>query len=195
MALAKNVIAEWLKTTFTIPDKYAKREEYALFWVEDGDESNITKSSIELIGKRIEDLSLTYNSDEQSGKDVTGEAYYDVTGYDTESSITPLLITGKSRYSAHMNALHIAQATLDELDNLYLFVHHYMEDSDGKSMAYLQWGTANMDDVGAGLNGVQVNHTIHFKGQRIYGIFDKDTGKFTEEDPTASSGGGGGGTP
>ena len=58
--------------TWTYAEGEAKRKDFMVFWVMDGNASTIKKDTIEIIGKGVEDMPISMNPETEESQDVLG---------------------------------------------------------------------------------------------------------------------------
>ena len=159
----------------------AKRKDFMVFWIKDGDVSSITKESIEIIGKGIEDMPISMNAETEESQDVLGNNNYAITGYAESMEVDPLNVSGESEYSQKIDQLMEDRATLSELELHYLCVKRYKTNEAGAMRAWVQKGVVELGDFAGGLQGVSATHTVHYVGDRTYGVVDPTTMAFTPD--------------
>jgi len=165
----------------------AKRKDFAVFWVKDQDAS-IIKSNLMIIGRGVEDMAISANPETSEKMDVLGNNNFDITGYKKSMSVDPVKISGDDEYSQLIDELDEADATLSDLYQTYLCVKKYKKDDTGNFRAWTQQGVIEMGDFAAGLEGVSTTHTVHYVGERVYGVVHPTTLKFTPDDITYEEG-------
>lgn len=167
--------------TWTYLPGEAKRKDFMVFWITDGDVENISKSSVEIIGKGVEDMPISMNPETEESQDVLGNNNYAITGYAESMSVDPLNVSGESKYSQKIDELVEKRATLSELELMYLCVKRYKVDGGGNMRAWIQKGVVELGDFAPGLKGVSGNHTIHYVGDRTLGAVNPNTMAFTAD--------------
>lgn len=173
--------------TWTYKTGEAKRKDFSVFWITDGDVDNITKSNLEIIGKGVEDMPISMNPETEENQDVIGNNNYAITGYAESMSVDPLNVSGESKYSQKIDELVEQRATLSDLELMYLCVKRYKVDGDGNMRAWVQKGVVELGDFAPGLKGVSGNHTIHYVGDRTLGAVNPTTMAFTEDGASSLS--------
>lgn len=167
--------------TWTYLPGEAKRKDFMVFWITDGDVKNISKSSVEIIGKGVEDMPISMNPETEESQDVLGNNNYAITGYAESMSVDPLNVSGESKYAQKIDELMEERATLSELELMYLCVKRYKVDGEGNMRAWIQKGVVELGDFAPGLKGVSGNHTIHYVGDRTLGVVNPNTMAFTAD--------------
>ena len=167
--------------TWTYAEGEAKRKDFMVFWVTDGNASTIKKDTIEIIGKGVEDMPISMNPETEESQDVLGNNNYDITGYAESMTVDPTNISGENKYSQKIDTLMEERATLSDLRLKYLCVKRYKTDSTGKMRAWVQDGVVELGDFAGGLKGVSATHTVHYVGDRTLGAVDPSTMTFTAD--------------
>lgn len=168
-------------TTWTYANGEAKRRDFMVFWVTNNSTENIAKANLEIIGKGIDDMPISQGATTEESDDVLGNHNFSVTNYSPSMTVDPLKVSSESKYSQKLDDLIETQATLDELEQLYLCVKRYKTDSDGNMRAWIQRGVIEPTDFASGLDGVSGSHTVHFVGDRIFGSVNPATMAFTAD--------------
>lgn len=166
---------------WTYTDGEAKRKDFMVFWIIDGNTSNITKDKLEIIGKGVDDMPISMNPETEEGQDVLGNNNYDITGYAESMTVDPLNVSGASKYAQKIDTLMEERATLSDLRLKYLCVKRYKKDSSGKMRAWIQEGVVELGDFAGGLKGVSTTHTVHYVGDRTLGAVNPSTMAFTAD--------------
>ena len=174
-------MAEW-----TFASGEAKRKDFMVFWVKDGKVSSVTKDSIEIIGKGVEDMPISMNAETEESQDVLGNNNFAITGYAESMEVDPLNVSGESEYSQKIDQLMEERATLSDLELYYLCVKRYKTNGTGAMRAWIQKGVVELGDFAGGLKGVSGTHTVHYVGDRTFGAVDPTTMAFTADTTEAS---------
>lgn len=167
--------------TWTYAEGEAKRKDFMVFWITDGETDTVGKSNLEIIGKGVEDMPISMNPETEESQDVLGNNNYDITGYAESMTVDPLNVSGESKYAQKIDELMETRATLSDLHLQYLCVKRYKTDSNGKMRAWIQEGVVELGDFASGLKGVSATHTVHYVGDRILGSVDPSTMAFTSD--------------
>lgn len=175
-----------MPTTWTYATGEAKRKDFMTFWVVDGNAENVAKANLEIIGKGVEDMPISQNATTEESDDVLGNHNFSITSYAKSMTVDPMKVSGDSKYSQKLDELEENQATLDELELLYLCVKRYKTDSSGNMRAWLQKGVVEITDFAPGLEGVSGTHTIHYVGDRTLGSVNPTTMVFTADGASLS---------
>ena len=124
---------------FTYKAGEAKRKDFMVFWITDGSDTT-SKTKLEGIGKGIEDMPVSANPETTESQDVLGNNNYAITGYAKSMGVEPLKVSGDGKYSQKIDELEETDATLDELELMYLCVKTYKTNETGKARAWIQKG-------------------------------------------------------
>ena len=172
--------------TWTYAAGEAKRKDFMVFWITDGETSTVGKSNLEIIGKGVEDMPISMNPETEESQDVLGNNNYVITGYAESMTVDPLNVSGESKYAQKIDELMENRATLSDLNLQYLCVKKYKTDERGKMRAWIQEGVVELGDFSGGLKGVSATHTIHYIGDRTLGVVDPSTMAFTPDSSSNS---------
>lgn len=162
----------------------AKRKDFAVYLILDKEKAkdlSFGKADLEIIGKGIEDMPIALNPEMEESQDVLGNNNISIVSYAETMEVTPLKISGESKYAQLIDDLVERRAVLSELELPYLCVKRYKKNSAGAYRAWVQHGIIEVTDFAEGLNGVSTTHTVHFVGDRIIGALDKAALTFTAD--------------
>lgn len=165
----------------------AKRKDFMVFWITNGETDTITKANLEIIGKGVEDMPISMNPETEEGQDVLGNNNYAITGYAESMTVDPLNVSGESKYAQKIDQLMEDRATLTDLELQYLCVKRYKTNEQGGMRAWIQKGVVELGDFASGLKGVSGTHTIHYVGDRTLGVANMDTMEFTPDGASGAS--------
>lgn len=175
-------------TKWTYASGEAKRKDFMVFYITDGNKDKVTKENLEIIGKGIEDMPISANAETEETQDVIGNNNFSVTGYSKSMEVSPLKVAGDSKYAQKIDELEETEATLDQLELYYLCVKRYKTDASGNMRAWVQKGVVELGDFAGGLQGVSGAHTVHYIGSRTLGVVSPSTMSFTPDtEPAALS--------
>lgn len=166
----------------------AKRKDFAVAFIIDAkteaEALALTKENIELIGKGIEDMAMSYAAETDESQDILGNNNYEIVAYAPSMTVDPLKVNGDIKYSHFVDEAFEKQATLTDLHVWYLCFKTYKKNEAGAFRAWLQEGVVELSDFASGMNGISMSHTVHFVGPRVLGAltmndttasFEKDT--------------------
>lgn len=174
--------------TWNYADGEAKRKDFMVFWIKDGNTSVIAKDNLEIIGKGIESMPISANAETEDAQDVLGNRNFSVTGYAKSMEVSPIKVSGESKYAQKIDELDETDAIQDDLELWYLCVKRYKTDESGKMRAWIQKGVVVISDFADGLQGVTANHTINYVGGKTLGAVDPETMEFTPDTASVSLG-------
>ena len=166
----------------------AKRKDFAVCFIigakTEEEALALGKENIELIGKGIEDMAMSYAAETDESQDILGNNNYEIVAYAPSMTVDPLKVNGDVKYSHFVDEAFEKQATLTDLHVWYLCFKTYKKNEAGAYRAWLQEGVVELADFASGMNGISMSHTVHFVGPRILGAltmndtaasFEKDT--------------------
>ena len=172
----------------------AKRKDFAVAYIIGAKTQEealaLTKESIELIGKGIEDMAMSYAAETDESQDILGNNNYEIVAYAPSMTVDPLKVNGDVKYSHFVDEAFEKQATLTDLHVWYLCFKTYKTNEAGAFRAWIQEGVIELADFASGMNGVSMSHTVHFVGPRTLGAltvteeamsFTKDAAAEAEE--------------
>lgn len=150
----------------------------------------LTKETVELIGKGIEDMAMSYSAETDEAQDILGNNNYEIVAYAPSMTVDPLKVNGEVKYSQFIDEAFEKQATLTDLHVWYVCFKHYKKNEQGALRAWVQEGVVELADFASGMNGVSTSHTVHFVGPRTLGALTvtDDAMSFTKdaaEEPAA----------
>ena len=166
----------------------AKRKDFAVAYiigVKSMEEAlALTKEKVELIGKGIDDMPISFSAETEETQDVLGNNNYEIVAYAPSMSVDPLKVTGESKYAQFIDEAFEKQATLGELHVFYLCFKRYKTNEAGAFRAWVQEGVVELADFASGLNGVSMSHTVHYVGERVLGALtvSDDAMSFVKDD-------------
>ena len=129
----------------------------------------LTKEKIELIGKGIEDMAMSYAAETDEAQDILGNNNYEIVAYAPSMTVDPLKVNGEVKYSQFIDEAFEKQATLTDLHVWYVCFKRYKKNEQGAFRAWIQEGVVELADFASGMNGVSTSHTVHFVGPRTLG--------------------------
>lgn len=176
-----------MPTTWNYAQGDAKRKDFMVFWIKDGDTTTVDSTNLEIIGKGVENMPISMNPETEESQDVLGNNNYDITGYAESMTVDPLNVSGDSEYSQKIDELMEKRATLSDLHLQYLCVKRYKTDDSGKMRAWIQEGVVELGDFAGGLKGVSATHTVHYVGDRTLGVVAPTTMAFTADGASSAS--------
>lgn len=151
----------------------AKRKDFAVAYIIGAKNQEealaLTKEKIELIGKGIEDMAMSYAAETDEAQDILGNNNYEIVAYAPSMTVDPLKVNGEVKYSQFIDEAFEKQATLTDLHVWYVCFKRYKKNEQGAFRAWIQEGVVELADFASGMNGVSTSHTVHFVGPRTLG--------------------------
>lgn len=165
----------------------AKRKDFAVAYIIGAktleEALALTKEKIELIGKGIEDMPMSYAAETDESQDILGNNNYEIVAYAPSMTVDPLKVNGDIKYSHFVDEAFEKQATLSDLHVWYVCFKTYKTNEAGAFRAWLQEGVIELADFASGMNGISMSHTVHFVGQRTLGALtlNDETASFAKD--------------
>ncbi len=176
---------------FTYAAGDAKRKDFAVAYIIGAKTMEealaLTKENVELIGKGIDDMPISFSAETDESQDVLGNNNYEIVAYAPSMSVDPLKVNGEIKYSQFIDEAFENQATLSDLHVFYLCFKRYKKNESGAFRAWIQEGVVELADFASGLNGVSMSHTVHYVGERVLGALTvtEDAMTFEKDDSQA----------
>lgn len=156
-----------------------KREEFKIF----ANVGTLESPEWEIIGKKIEEMSLEMNPNIETLTDVTGDVQTTLDKYEKQTSVSPYFARKESKMAAWLYNVVREERTLSEVEKEFLCVNIFAG-SDGKFDAWKQRAIVAVQSYGGSTKGLQIPYNIHWTGKKTYG-----TVSITEGTPTFTQGG------
>lgn len=158
----------------TIKTGKAKRKDLAFFYkVPDGE------PAYEIIGKRIEEASISQSAEVESVTDILGNTETDLSSYEKTTDLDPVYMEGGNKFAEFLDNLEETNAILDDCKATFLVVKMYKTSTDSKYVAWEQDAIVELTEFGGDTKGVNMPCTLHWVGERTMGTFDPSTKQFT----------------
>lgn len=144
-----------------------KREEFKIF-------ANVGTSETpewEIIGKKIEEMSLEMNPNIETMTDVTGDVQTTLDKYEKRTSVSPYFARKDSKLSAWLYNVVRDERTLSEVEKEFLCVNIFAG-ADKKFDAWKQQAIVAVQSYGGSTKGVQIPFNIHWVGKKTFGTVD-----------------------
>lgn len=144
-----------------------KREAFKMF----GDVSEAgdgTSPEWEIIGKKIEDMSLEMNPNVETMTDITGDVQTTLDKYEKQTSVSPYYARKESKMAAWLYNVVREERTLSEVERTFLCVNVFAG-ADGSFDAWTQKGVVAVQSYGGNTKGLQIPYNIHWIGQKTFG--------------------------
>ncbi len=165
-----------MATTYTAGK--AKRKDFALFFV---DETVPASPVNELIGKGIEDTSISPSATVDTVNDVTGTTETTLSAYEKTMDLDPIYVTGGNKFSETLDKIEETGAILDDVIYPFIFVKMYKTTAADTYVAWKQDAVVEITGFGGDTKGVNAPCTLHFIGDRAMGTFNPTTKTFTAD--------------
>lgn len=144
-----------------------KREAFKMF-VDASETGDGSTPEWEIIGKKIEDMSLEMNPNVETMTDITGDVQTTLDKYEKQTSVSPYYARKESKMAAWLYNVVREERTLSEVERTFLCVNVFAG-SDGKFDAWTQKGVVAVQSYGGNTKGLQIPYNIHWIGQKTFG--------------------------
>ncbi len=159
---------------------YIKREEFMVF----ADVAATGTHEWELIGDKVEEMSLEMNPNVETVTDVTGNTTTALDKYEVQTSVSPMRAKKESKLFAILYDIVKYEKTLSDVERTFLCVNVFDKSGEGASATYAAWtqkGVIAVQNYGGNTQGLDIPFNIHWSGKKIHGTFNPATKEFTEE--------------
>lgn len=157
----------------TIKTGKAKRKELAFFFE--------TKDTLEIIGKGMEEASISPSATVESVNDILGNTETTLSSYEKTTDLDPIYVEGGNKFSEWLDNLEETNAILDDAVGTFVVVKMYKTIEETKYVAWKQQAVVELTGFGGDTKGVNAPCTLHWIGERTMGTFDPSTKKFTAD--------------
>lgn len=158
---------------------YIKREEFMVF----ADVSNTSGTpEWELIGDKVEEMSLEMNPNVETVRDVTGNTSTTLDKYEVQTSVAPMRAKRDSKLFAILYDIVKEEKTLSDVERNFLCVNVFDKTGEGESATYAAWtqnGVIAVQSYGGNTQGLDIPFNIHWAGKKTHGTFNPTTKAFT----------------
>lgn len=155
----------------TIKTGKAKRKELAFFYK--------TEDTLEIIGKGIEEASISPSAEIESVTDILGNTETTLSSYEKTTDLDPIYLEGGNKFSEWLDTLEETDAILDDAVGTFVVVKLYKTTEKTKYVAWEQQAVVELTGFGGDTKGVNLPCTLHWIGERTMGTFDPSTKQFT----------------
>lgn len=155
----------------TIKTGKAKRKELAFFYK--------TENTLEIIGKGIEEASISPSAEIESVTDILGNTETTLSSYEKTTDLDPIYLEGGNKFSEWLDTLEETDAILDDAVGTFVVVKLYKTTEETKYVAWEQQAVVELTGFGGDTKGVNLPCTLHWIGERTMGTFDPSTKQFT----------------
>lgn len=161
----------------TIKTGKAKRKELAFFYK--------TEDTLEIIGKGIEEASISPSAEIESVTDILGNTETTLSSYEKTTDLDPIYLEGGNKFSEWLDTLEETDAILDDAVGTFVVVKLYKTTEETKYVAWEQQAVVELTGFGGDTKGVNLPCTLHWIGERTMGTFNPSTNQFTADDAGA----------
>lgn len=137
------------------------------------------------LGKDLEEYSIELSPEVETKKNILGENSVTVSGYEVSSSVEPYYFAHDDALAEKLMDIAMNRITGDGVKTTVVDVllkPGATADADPTVVwAYREDCKVVPESVGGDTTGVQIPFTIHRSGNRVKGMFDLTSKKFTEE--------------
>ena len=157
----------------TIKTGKAKRKELAFFYK--------TENTLEIIGKGIEEASISPSAEIESVTDILGNTETTLSSYEKTTDLDPVYMEGGNKFAEFLDNLEETNAILDDCKATFLVVKMYKTSTGSKYVAWEQDTIVELTEFGGDTKGVNMPCTLHWVGERTMGTFDPSAKQFTAD--------------
>ncbi len=157
----------------TIKTGKAKRKELAFFYK--------TEDTLEIIGKGIEEASISPSAEIESVTDILGNTETTLSSYEKTTDLDPIYLEGGNKFSEWLDTLEETDAILDDAVGTFVVVKLYKTTEETKYVAWEQQAVVELTGFGGDTKGVNLPCTLHWIGERTMGTFNPSTKQFTAD--------------
>lgn len=144
-----------------------KRAEFKLF-VDVSEAGDGSLPEWEIIGKKIEDLSLEMHPNVETMTDVTGNVETTLDKYEKQTSVSPYYARRESKMAAWLYNVVREERTLSDVERTFLCVNIFAG-ADGSFDAWTQRAIVAVQSYGGNTKGLQIPYNIHWIGEKKFG--------------------------
>ena len=142
-----------------------KRREFAMFVDISLDDEG---TNWEIVGRKIEDLSLEMNPNVETLTDITGLTQTTLDKYEKQTSVSPYYARRDSKMSEWLYNVVRNEKTLSDVEKTFLCVNIFAG-ADGSYDAWTQKAIAAVQSYGGDTKGVQIPYTLYWIGEKTFG--------------------------
>jgi len=158
---------------------YIKREEFMTLMDVSADG---TTPEWELIGDKVEEMSLEMNPNVETTTDITGNTSTTLDKYEVQTSVSPMRAKKDSKTFVVLYEIVKNEKTLSDVERNFLCVNVFDKTGESSTVTYAAWtqkGVIAVQSYGGGTSGLDIPFNIHWIGKKIYGTFAPGTKTFT----------------
>lgn len=157
---------------------WIKREEFKLF----ADVGTTSTPEWELLGKKVEDMSLAMNPNVTTVTDVTGDTTTALDKYEVQTDVSPMRAKKDSKFFSILYDIVKEEKTLSDVERTFLCVNIFDATEGEDSTAYAAWtqkAVVAVQNYGGNTEGLDIPFNLHWFGEKTYGTFNPSTKTFT----------------
>lgn len=139
----------------------------------------------ELIGDRVEEMSLKMNPNIETISDITGMTETTLDKYQVETEVTPMRAKRNSKLFGILYDIVKHEKTLSDVERDFLCVSIFDSETTGTGdtavttyAAWKQRAVIAVQSFGGGTAGLDIPFVIHWVGAKTHGTFDPTTKEF-----------------
>lgn len=158
---------------------YIKRKEFMVF-------ADVAATSgtaeWELIGDKVEEMSLEMNPNVETVTDITGNTSTTLDKYEVQTSVSPMRAKKESKLFAILYDIVKEEKTLSDVERTFLCVNVFDVTGEGETATYAAWtqkGVVAVQSYGGSTAGLDIPFNIHWSGEKKHGTFAPSTKTFT----------------
>ncbi len=157
---------------------YVKRSEFMVF----ADVASAATPEWELIGDKVEEMSLEMNPNVETVTDITGNTSTTLDRYEVQTSVSPMRAKKESKLFAILYDIVKEEKTLSDVERTFLCVNVFDKTGEDESATYAAWtqkGVIAVQSYGGNTQGLDIPFNIHWLSGKIHGTFNPTTKAFT----------------
>lgn len=158
---------------------YVKRSEFMVF----ADVAAESTPEWELIGDKVEEMSLEMNPNVETTTDITGNTTTTLDKYEVQTSVAPMRAKRESKLFSILYEIVKDEKTLSDVERTFLCVNVFDSTGEGAEATYAAWtqkGVVAVQTYGGNTQGLDIPFNIHWTGSKTHGTFAPATKVFTE---------------
>lgn len=160
-----------------------KRKEFQLF----ADVAETPATPIwEIIGDKVEEMSLAMNPNVTTVTDVLGNTTTALDKYEVQTDVSPMRAKKESKLFGILYGIVKDEKTLSDVERTFLAVNVFdtstVTDGEEEKTVYAAWtqkAVVAVQSYGGNTEGLDLPFNIHWTGPKTHGTFDPQTKTFT----------------
>lgn len=136
----------------------------------------------ELLGDRVEEMSLTMNPNIETISDVTGLTETTLDKYQVQTEVSPMRARRDSKLFGILYDIVRHEKVLSQVEREFLCVAVFDQGGGQDAKTYAAWkqrGIIAVDSFGGGTTGLDIPFSIYWVGAKTHGSFSLETKTFT----------------